>query len=100
VPDPAGMNGLEVTIAATWTEALGRPIGRDDRFFDVGGHSLLAAKVHRRLVDELGRCFPLATLYAHPTVAGLAAHLEGAASPGGIGRAAERMARRHAARRR
>ena len=31
------------------------PSGRDDNFFDIGGHSLLAVKVFRRLADATGR---------------------------------------------
>ncbi|HET8643130.1 MAG TPA: amino acid adenylation domain-containing protein [Pseudonocardiaceae bacterium] len=93
---PAG--DLESVIAATWTEALGREVGRHDRFFDVGGHSLLAAKVHGRLVERLGREFPLTAVYANPTIAGLAGYLTGTERPRATTRAAERMARRRAAR--
>ncbi|MFL6139724.1 MAG: non-ribosomal peptide synthetase [Frankiaceae bacterium] len=123
-PEPAGTpgagaaddpDGLERAIAVAWAEALGRDgVGRHDRFFDVGGHSLLAARVHQRLVEDLGRPFPLTAMYAHPTVADLADHLRGAPGPvddasegtagsgaagsGAPASAAARMARRRAAR--
>jgi hypothetical protein len=54
-------------------------------FFDLGGHSLALARVHARLVAELGREVSIAELFSHPTVASLAAHLARAG-----GRPAER----------
>ncbi|HEY0640623.1 MAG TPA: non-ribosomal peptide synthetase, partial [Pseudonocardiaceae bacterium] len=80
-PDPAASpstatDGPVAVITAAWAEALGAPVRPDDRFFDVGGHSLLAARVHHQLVERLGVTFPLTALYAHPTAALLAAHLD------------------------
>jgi amino acid adenylation domain-containing protein len=68
--------GLENRIAAVWSAVLNHDtVGLHDRFFDIGGHSLLAATAHRHLVAELGREFPLTAFYAHPTVAQLAGYL-------------------------
>ncbi|MEV0678596.1 non-ribosomal peptide synthetase [Actinosynnema sp. NPDC050436] len=93
-PTDAGP-GLEARIAAVWAEVLGRGgFGPDDRFFDVGGHSLTAATVHHRLVGSLGRDFPLTALYAHPTVAGLAEYLRTGGGTAPIAPVADRMARR------
>ena len=47
---------VEVTIARIWTELIGpaQPIGRFDKFFEVGGHSLLGVQALRQIEDELG----------------------------------------------
>lgn len=68
--------GFERTLAAVWCEVLGlEQVGRQDNFFDLGGNSLLLAKVRARLVDVLGRDVPTLDLFRFPTVALLAAHL-------------------------
>ncbi|WP_049786408.1 non-ribosomal peptide synthetase [Mycetohabitans rhizoxinica] len=67
---------LEITLAQIWSELLGvEPVGRHDNFFALGGHSLLAVRLMNR-VAALGIALPLATLFAAPTLAGLAAVLE------------------------
>ncbi|MEU6730260.1 amino acid adenylation domain-containing protein [Nonomuraea wenchangensis] len=66
---------LERAIAAVWEEVLGGPVGRDDDFFELGGHSLNATRIASRLREALDVPVPLRTLFAHPTVAGLAAQL-------------------------
>ncbi|HXO42005.1 MAG TPA: beta-ketoacyl synthase N-terminal-like domain-containing protein, partial [Thermoanaerobaculia bacterium] len=69
---------LERAIAAVWREALKvDSVGLDDSFFDLGGHSLLMAKVHARLGKALGRDVPLLELFQYPTVRSLARHLAG-----------------------
>ncbi|MCG1019691.1 amino acid adenylation domain-containing protein, partial [Mycetohabitans sp. B4] len=66
---------LETTLAAIWSELLGvERISRHDSFFALGGHSLLAVRLMNR-VAMLGIVLPLATLFAAPTLAGLAAAL-------------------------
>ncbi len=72
-PPPRGV--LEEEIAAVWREVLGvAAVGRDDNFFDLGGHSLLLAKVHARLRHRLAGLEAL-DLFRYPTIAALAAHL-------------------------
>ncbi len=69
----------ERSIARIWQEVLGREtVGVDDNFFDLGGHSLLMVRVYHRLKADLGRELPLVATFAHPTVASLAAYLDGA----------------------
>jgi natural product biosynthesis luciferase-like monooxygenase protein len=77
----------ERLVAAVWVEELERPVGRDDNFFDIGGHSLLAVKVFRRISAETGAAIALTDVFRFPTVRAFAAHL--GALDGGAGAHAE-----------
>jgi amino acid adenylation domain-containing protein len=67
---------LERQVAAIWAETLGVPgVGLDERFFDLGGHSLLMVEVHDKLRDQAGYHVPLLDLFQFPTVRSLANHL-------------------------
>jgi hypothetical protein len=68
--------GTEEMVAAIWASELGRPAGRHDNFFDLGGHSLMAVKVFRRVADETAAPVSLTDVFRYPTVAAFAAHLE------------------------
>jgi amino acid adenylation domain-containing protein len=69
-------SALEQGIAAVWREALAlEQVGIHDNFFDLGGHSLLLAQVHRRLRSDLGRELSMLELFQHPTIHGLAEYL-------------------------
>jgi hypothetical protein len=84
VPDqPAGTGSGPVTdplqrrIAEIWQEVLGvSRVGVADTFFDLGGHSLLLVRVHRRLATILPAPIELVDLFRYPTVAALAAYCE------------------------
>jgi non-ribosomal peptide synthetase-like protein len=70
---------LEQEIAAAWSRAFGQPVGSAEAnfFLDLGGHSLFAALVVSDLRRNPAlRHLAIADLYAHPTVARLARHLE------------------------
>ncbi|MGE5529471.1 MAG: phosphopantetheine-binding protein, partial [Patescibacteria group bacterium] len=70
----------EERLAAVWREVLGdREIGRDDNFFEIGGNSLLLIKAYLRLCEEFPGALRVTDLFAHPSLAGLAAFLEGRA---------------------
>jgi amino acid adenylation domain-containing protein len=68
---------MEKLVATVWQEYLGGELpGIFDDFFHLGGHSLVAVRVMARLQQETGLRLPLATLFEHPTVEGLAAALQ------------------------
>ncbi|WP_143825693.1 non-ribosomal peptide synthase/polyketide synthase [Nannocystis exedens] len=74
----APRTGVERALVAIWEELLEvRPIGVDDDFFALGGHSLLAVRVVSAVKARLGLGLTLATLLQRPTVAALAAWLDG-----------------------
>ena len=91
----------EKAVAAIWREVLRvDQVGVDDNFFNVGGHSLLLARVAARLQEWLGREVPLLDLFRHPTVAAQAAHLvdggEASTPRAAGGQASQRLAARRA----
>jgi amino acid adenylation domain-containing protein len=78
---PAG--GLEERVRGIWQRLLSvEQIGRDETFFDLGGHSLLLVRLQVLLRDELSAEVPVVDLFRYPTVAALARHLQASASGG------------------
>lgn len=64
---------IEMKLVAIWEEILAlAPVGIDDPFLELGGHSLHAMQVHARLVNEWPIDFPLQQLFACATIAELA----------------------------
>lgn len=67
----------EIMLAQVWAEVLPvKQIGRDDDFFLLGGHSLIAMQMLSRLYSQLQREIPLEALFAAPTLAELARYLD------------------------
>ena len=68
---------FELAIAEIWREVLDvDAVGAHDNFFDLGGHSLLLARVHELLGDRLGLHLSIVDLFRHPTVSSLAVRAE------------------------
>ncbi|MEM7307032.1 MAG: phosphopantetheine-binding protein [Planctomycetota bacterium] len=71
----------EHAVAAIWSEVLElERIPVDGNFFDLGGYSQLGATIVERVRDELGFEMSIRELFLYPTVAALAAHVDGAAA--------------------
>ncbi|SCL55820.1 non-ribosomal peptide synthetase [Micromonospora chersina] len=87
----AALDGTAGTVAAVWRELLGVPVtGADSDFLALGGDSLLAVRCATRLAAATGRPVGPGDLFAHPTVAALAARLDGLApDPAAITAAAD-----------
>ncbi|MGF6351683.1 amino acid adenylation domain-containing protein [Variovorax sp. W2I14] len=70
----------ERAMARIWSSLLGiERIGRDDGFFELGGHSLLAVRMLSQLRQHFGIELSLATVFARPRLAELAAEMARAA---------------------
>ncbi|MEO8443557.1 MAG: amino acid adenylation domain-containing protein [Gammaproteobacteria bacterium] len=77
----APRDAMERTLCRVWGEVLGNDrIGIDDNFFEIGGHSLLAAKLFARLDQAFGHSLTLGVLYSAPTVRLLAVRYRDAGS--------------------
>jgi amino acid adenylation domain-containing protein len=67
----------ERKVAAVWAGVLGvERVGAHDRFFDLGGHSLLLVRVQARLQEAFGQPVPITHLFRYLTVSALAAALD------------------------
>ncbi|GAA2581767.1 amino acid adenylation domain-containing protein [Actinomadura fulvescens] len=85
LPDPAESHAPagreprtreEEVLCGLYEELLGRaPIGIDDDFFALGGHSLLITKLVNRIRSDLGAEVSVRAVFQAPTVAGLSAGL-------------------------
>ncbi|HTC92176.1 MAG TPA: phosphopantetheine-binding protein, partial [Terriglobales bacterium] len=74
----APQTSVEQTIARIWEELLHvEKVGRNHNFFDLGGHSLLLAKVHSRLKREFSKEISMTEMFKYPTVSALAAYVSG-----------------------
>jgi amino acid adenylation domain-containing protein len=83
VPMPEGRSSrppsgpVETALAAIWADVLGlEEVGATDDFFDLGGDSLLSIRIMARAHRE-GLSITPQLFFEHPTIAGLAALVDG-----------------------
>lgn len=87
-PDLSGQVGtkgpsnlVEERLCKLFCQLLELPaVGVDDNFFELGGHSLLAAQLIAHVKEIMGIELSLAAVFESPTVAGIAAKLNGSES--------------------
>ncbi len=71
----------ECKLRVIWEQVLDvRPIGIEDNFFDLGGHSFLVLKMLRRIESEFGQRLTMVAVFEAPTISRLAALLGDASS--------------------
>jgi amino acid adenylation domain-containing protein len=68
-------------LIGLWSDLLGvQTIAPADNFFEIGGHSLLAARMLAQVRAIFGRSVPLAAFFANPTLENLAGLLSASAA--------------------
>ena len=73
----APVTDTEKQLALLWQEVLSvEQVGRDDDFFALRGHSLLAAQLMSRVCDVFATDLPLQCLFEHPSLRGFAASID------------------------
>ncbi len=73
---------LETRVAEVWAEVLGLSrVGRDENFFHLGGHSLVATQAAARLAESLPIALTVLWIFEQPTVAQLAERIAQEAPP-------------------
>jgi amino acid adenylation domain-containing protein len=66
-------DALEHVLCGIWEDLLEvHPVGVQDSFFDLGGHSLTAIRLMARLREKFGKLVSLVDFFREPTVANLA----------------------------
>lgn len=89
-------DATEDAILAIWKTVLATDdVGVEDNFFDSGGHSILAVRVHREVQLRLGVELQVTDLFRFTTVRALARHLDvGKSAPTAAQQAMERAKQR------
>lgn len=72
----AAQDNYERELWQIWHQLLGRDdFGCEHRFFEVGGHSLLAIQLISAIERRWQVSLPIRTIFSFPTIADLAAHI-------------------------
>lgn len=83
----SGSSATEKLLMNIWLQLLGiASVQATDNFFALGGHSLAAMRLVKRIDASLGINVPLRAVFENPTLGGLAHYCEKAA---GLGNSAE-----------
>ncbi|HDR6315510.1 TPA: amino acid adenylation domain-containing protein [Bacillus thuringiensis] len=73
------ISGTEKRLAKTWSEILNLGkyrISRDDDFFKLGGHSLIAVQVLNQIQKEFHLKIEIRDIFEHTTIASLSAYID------------------------
>jgi len=74
----AASNKTELELTAIWETVFGLDsISINDNFFEIGGKSMLAVQMFSLIDSRMGVKLPPTTLLEHPTIAAIAAVLQG-----------------------
>ncbi|MFI0796844.1 amino acid adenylation domain-containing protein [Micromonospora rubida] len=82
-PAGPGRAAMRTVVRAALADVLGRPVDADRPFYELGVGSVEIVRFRARLEQALGRPVPQPTLFAHPTVDALSAHLAAAGPTAG-----------------
>ncbi|TVT24691.1 amino acid adenylation domain-containing protein, partial [Amycolatopsis rhizosphaerae] len=75
-PYRAPRTPLEHALAEIWSDLLGvTPVGREDNFLALGGHSLIATQLRSRIQEAFGVDVPVRDVLATPDLAALAGEI-------------------------
>jgi len=78
-PGEAALGSIEQKVLDIWKKLLQtESIGINDNFFDVGGHSLLLARLRSLLTEEFGCKLPMIEMVNFPTVSSISNLVSGA----------------------
>ena len=68
---------IEECLSGILTALLGvTRVGRDENFFNLGGHSLMGAQIVARIQETFGVELSLRSIFDHPTLRGMAGEIE------------------------
>jgi acyl carrier protein len=77
----AARTETEASLLAIWAETFKREATtidvEGDEFLSLGGHSLLAIRVLGKVSSRFDLRLPLSSIFEHPSIASLAAHIDG-----------------------
>lgn len=76
LPSRSPRTPMELALQEIWIETLGRAVGVEDDFFELGGDSLQALALVDRARERVGLQLSLRLLLTHPTIAELAGVLD------------------------
>ena len=71
-------DGMEKDLCYLFEEVLGHPVGIEEDFFKLGGHSILATQLLLRIRKQFEVELSIGTIFERPTVKGLAAYIRNA----------------------
>lgn len=86
---------IERLVLEVWKEVLGLgSLKLTDSFFDLGGTSVLAVEVARKIARRLDTLVPVLKVFEHPTVTSLARYVAGSRADADFVREAQERAKR------